>query len=74
MEEHGCCPDQSTYDTLIKGFLHNNQVKRALQVIDVMAAKGFQADAQTASLVLDLLAHDQVDKSFKDWLQNFVKH
>jgi len=71
MEKHGCRPDQITYNTLIRGFLNNNEVKGALEIIDVMTAKGFQGDAETASLVFNLLSDDQVDKSVKKWV---VKH
>jgi len=59
MEEHGCHPDEVTYNILTIGFLCNNEVTQALQLIDVMTGRSFSPDADTTSCCL---AYFQMNK------------
>ncbi|PQP92135.1 hypothetical protein Pyn_21266 [Prunus yedoensis var. nudiflora] len=61
MEEKGCSPDDCTYNTIIRGFIHNKQTSRAMVLIQTMVEKGFSADASTTELIVNLLSKDEVD-------------
>ena len=74
MEEHGFCPNEVTYNILVRGFLCNNDVTQALQLIDVMTGRGFSPDADNTSSLLDLLSNEQTEKSVKEWLRSNLKH
>ncbi|KAJ8426587.1 LOW QUALITY PROTEIN: hypothetical protein Cgig2_018055 [Carnegiea gigantea] len=44
----------------LKGYLYCNNVKKALEFLSIMTAKGFAADAHTKSLFIDLLSSQNV--------------
>ncbi|EOY09789.1 Uncharacterized protein TCM_025171 [Theobroma cacao] len=56
----GCC----SYATMIKGFLENNGVSRAAEILHEMVHKGFSTDVSTAATVVDLLISDLTGESF----------
>ncbi|KAJ6300725.1 hypothetical protein OIU76_021508 [Salix suchowensis] len=58
MERDGCPPDDCTYNVIVRGFLWNNGASRAEQLFQEMFDRGFYADAQTRTLVADLLCKD----------------
>ena len=66
----GCSPNDCTYNTIIRGLLHNNKMSRAVELIEEMKKCGFSADASTTKLVYGLLSKDVVDPTllqfFKD--------
>ncbi|CAL2264527.1 unnamed protein product [Prunus armeniaca] len=61
MEEKGCSPDGCTYNTIIRGFISNNETSRAMVLIQQMVGNGFSADASTTELIVQLLSRDKVD-------------
>ncbi|XP_021836080.1 putative pentatricopeptide repeat-containing protein At1g12700, mitochondrial [Spinacia oleracea] len=51
MEEDGCSPDDITYNTIIRRYILNNDLSKALWYCDLMVNKGFEADANTFHLL-----------------------
>jgi pentatricopeptide repeat protein len=67
MDENGCSPDRVTYNTIIQGFLHHNEISWAVKYIQMMYDKGFSASATTATISIDLLSTNQADKRLQDF-------
>jgi pentatricopeptide repeat protein len=70
MEEKGCSPDGWIYNTIIRGFINNNEASRAMGLIQEMVERGFSADASTMELIVDLLSQDRVDPALLPLLKN----
>ncbi|KAK9940766.1 hypothetical protein M0R45_017408 [Rubus argutus] len=70
MEQKGCSPNGWTYNTIIRGFINNNETSRAMEFIQQMVERGFSADASTMELVVDLLCKDKVDLALLPLLKN----
>lgn len=47
MEEDGCFPNDFTFNTIIRGFIKNNEISGALVLAEQMKERGFSADAST---------------------------
>ena len=54
-----------TYNTLIRGYIHNQKLSRAVQLTHEMVGKGFCADASTAELFIDLISEGKLDSSLQ---------
>jgi pentatricopeptide repeat protein len=61
MEGRGCFPNNGTYNTIIRGFIHNNEISRTMGLVHQMVERGFSADASTMELIVGLLFEDEVD-------------
>ncbi|PQQ15236.1 pentatricopeptide repeat-containing protein [Prunus yedoensis var. nudiflora] len=64
MEEKGCSPDTVTYNTIIQGFIRNDELSRAQELIQEMMTKGFCADDSTAKMITDLITKGKLDPTF----------
>ena len=69
MEDNVCFPNSRTYNTIIRGFICNGDLQNALYYCDIMLSKGFEAEAETMSLFVNLLSSDQLNDSSKELLQ-----
>jgi pentatricopeptide repeat protein len=67
MEENSCSPNHVTYNTIIQGFLHHNETSWVVKYIQMMVDKGFSANANTATILMDLLTTNQADKTLQDF-------
>ena len=65
LDEHGCPPNDYTYNLMIRGFIRNKDMPRALQLVKEMVAKGFSADASTFELFVSLVANGNLDASLQ---------
>ncbi|XP_062163739.1 pentatricopeptide repeat-containing protein At3g22470, mitochondrial-like [Alnus glutinosa] len=72
MEENGCSPNDFTYNTIIQGFLQHNETSWVVKYIKTMVDKGFSANATTATILIDLLSTNRVDKTLQGFFQIFV--
>ena len=72
MEENGCPANDCTYNLMIRGFIKNNDISRALQLRHEMVTKGFYADASTAELFVNLVACGKLDSSLQPVTQVVV--
>lgn len=61
MEEKGCSPDNVTYNSIIRGYIHCNETSRIVGLIQQMVERGFSADASTMKLIVDLFSKAEVD-------------
>ncbi|XP_057250126.1 pentatricopeptide repeat-containing protein At1g62680, mitochondrial-like [Beta vulgaris subsp. vulgaris] len=71
MEENGCYPNDRTYNTIIRGYVVNNDLSNAFYYSDLMVSKGYEAD--TLSLFIGLLSSDNLSDSAKDQLMKFIR-
>ena len=69
MDGSGCSPNDRTYNTIIQGLLEHNETSKAMKYIEIMVEKGFLANATVASMVVELLSSNQVDKNIQGLLQ-----
>lgn len=69
MEANVCFPDSRNYNTIMRGFIRNGELQNALYYRDIMVNNGFGAEAETMSLLMDLLSSDQLSVSSKELLQ-----
>uniref|UniRef100_A0A803KMZ5 Pentatricopeptide repeat-containing protein n=1 Tax=Chenopodium quinoa TaxID=63459 RepID=A0A803KMZ5_CHEQI len=60
MEEDSCLPNAITYNMVIRGYILSNDFTKALYYHDLMLSKGFEANADTFTLFIDLLSSDKV--------------
>lgn len=65
MVDDGCPPNEYTYNIIIRGFLHGNDISKSLELVSVMTTNGFAADAHTTSVFVDLLIDPRVSKENK---------
>uniref|UniRef100_A0A803L4V1 Pentatricopeptide repeat-containing protein n=1 Tax=Chenopodium quinoa TaxID=63459 RepID=A0A803L4V1_CHEQI len=72
MEENGCPPNDRTYNTIIRGYILNNDLSNAFYYCDIMTGKKFEADADTFSLIVGLLSSGNLSDSSKDLLLKFI--
>ncbi|KAK1352736.1 pentatricopeptide repeat-containing protein, mitochondrial-like [Heracleum sosnowskyi] len=72
MESSGCLLNDVTYNTLIRGCFHHKKYNEAGVLIDKMCARGFSADASTASVLLDLLESQEQDPALLALLKKFL--
>jgi pentatricopeptide repeat protein len=70
MEENGCSPNDFTYNTIIQGFLQHNETSWVVKYIKTMVDKGFSANATIATILIDLLSTNQVDKTLQGFFSN----
>ena len=68
MDGNHFSPDDRTYNTIIQGLLQQNEIAKAMELIKIMVDKGFSANATTASMLVDLLSTNPVDKSLQELL------
>ena len=68
MDGNHLSPNECTYNTIIQGLLQQNETAKALELIKIMVDKGFSANATIASMVLDLLSANPVDKALQKLL------
>lgn len=59
MEERGCAPNVVTYNTLMRGFILNNEFPKIVELLHNMVEKNVSPNASTASIVVDLLSKDE---------------
>ena len=72
MDETGCFLNDCTYNSIIRGFLRKNDSSRAIELLHVMAERGFSADSYTKSMLVDLLSADGLHPSSRERIQNYV--
>lgn len=70
MEDKACSPNDWTFNTMIRGFINNNETLRAMGLIQQMLERDFSADASTMGLIVDLLSQDKVDLPLLPLLKN----
>ena len=64
MDETGCFPNDCTYNTIIRGFLRKNDKSKPIELVHVMAQRGFSADSYTKSMLKDFLSADGLHPFF----------
>ncbi|XP_059460284.1 pentatricopeptide repeat-containing protein At3g22470, mitochondrial-like [Corylus avellana] len=69
MDENGCSPNLVTYNTIIQGFLQHNQTLWVVN-LQMMVDKGFSANANTATILIELLTTNQADKTLQEFFLN----
>ena len=72
MDETGCFPNDCTYNTIIRGFLRKNDKSKAIELVHVMAQRGFSADSYTKSMLKDFLSADGLHPSSYERIKNYV--
>jgi pentatricopeptide repeat domain-containing protein 1 len=73
MKENGCSPNECNNNTIIRGFLKNNDVQKAVEFVEEMCKSGFAADVSTTELVANLLTNDVLDLPNKELLKQFFQ-
>uniref|UniRef100_A0A803KMQ3 Pentatricopeptide repeat-containing protein n=1 Tax=Chenopodium quinoa TaxID=63459 RepID=A0A803KMQ3_CHEQI len=73
MAKDDCFPNGITYNIIIGGYILSNDFTKALYYRDLMVSKGFEADADTFALFVDLLSSENLSDSSKGLLQKFIK-
>ena len=58
-----------TYNIMIRGYVLNHEISRAVQLTHEMVGKGFSADASTAKLFVDLVSDGKLDSSLRPLIQ-----
>ncbi|CAN0864612.1 Putative pentatricopeptide repeat-containing protein At1g12700, mitochondrial [Linum grandiflorum] len=61
MERSSYVPNKCSYNVIIRGFLRHKDPLDAKELIQEMVSEGFQADAATMSLMIELLPKKQLD-------------
>ncbi|XP_059460215.1 putative pentatricopeptide repeat-containing protein At1g12700, mitochondrial [Corylus avellana] len=73
MDKNGYSADDVTYNTTIQGSLQHNETSWAINYLLMMVNKGFSANATTATILIDLLSTNEVDKTLQYFFfQKFV--
>ncbi|KAG7967762.1 hypothetical protein I3843_08G115600 [Carya illinoinensis] len=72
MDGNGCLPENFLYNTIIQGLLQHDETSRAVEYIEIMVDKGFSADETTATMVIELLCANKVDKTIKEWFEKLL--
>ena len=73
MEEKGCAPNKCTYNLLIRGLIHNDDISGALRFKGEMVAKGFYGDVSTCELFLDLVSKGKLDPSLQPVVKKIAR-
>ena len=68
MEGNGCSPNDRTYNRIIQGLLQHSKTSKATKYLQIMVDKGFSANATTASMLVDMVSPNQVDKNILEFL------
>ncbi|KAK3182778.1 hypothetical protein Dsin_030064 [Dipteronia sinensis] len=55
----GCFPNVITFNTLLHGFIQNNETPKAVVLLHKMAKRNVIPDATTFSIVIDLLGMEE---------------
>ncbi|KAF6153450.1 hypothetical protein GIB67_003640 [Kingdonia uniflora] len=66
MLDKGPTPDNVTYSIMIRGFFQNNEIDKAVHLLNDMVYRDFPLNATNTSSVKDLLAADGLEVSFTD--------
>ena len=72
IDGNDCTPNDRTYNTIIQGLLQHNETSKAMKYLKIMVDKGFSANATIATMLVDLLLSNQVDKNIQGLLHKFV--
>ena len=72
MDGNSCTPNDHTYNTIIQGLLQHNETSKAMKYLKIMVDKGFSKNATVATMLVDLLSSNQVDKNIQEFLQKLV--
>ena len=69
MEENGYPSNSGTYNLMIRGFVCNHDLSRAVQLANEMGGRGFSADVSTVDMFLDLISSGKLDPSLRSMFQ-----
>ena len=72
MDGSGCSPNNHTYNTIIQRLLQHNETSKAMKYLEIMVDKGFSPNSTVASMLVDLLSSNQVDKDIQELPQKLV--
>ena len=72
MDGNSCTPNDRTYNTTIQGLLQQNETSKAMKYLKIVVDKGFSANVIVATVLVDLLSSNQVDKNIQELLHKFV--
>ena len=72
MDGNNCTPNDHTYNTIIPGLLQHNETSKTMKYLKIMVDKGFSKNATVATMLVDLLSSNQVDKNIQELLHKFV--
>ena len=72
MDGNGCTPNDRTYNTIIYGLLKQNETSKAMKYLKIMVDKGFSGNVTVATMLVDLLSSNKVDKNIQELLHKFV--
>lgn len=65
MQESGCLPDGCLINIVIRGFLLQNEIRMAVEYLEILRKNGFSLDAYTESLLRNFRLCVQVEDPSK---------
>ncbi|XP_044510675.1 putative pentatricopeptide repeat-containing protein At5g59900 isoform X3 [Mangifera indica] len=71
MEQNGVAPDLVTFNTLMSGFLQNNETLKVVELLHKMKERNVKPDASIGSIILDLLGKHEDYREVLNLLPSF---